>query len=72
MSWVKVKQRLPEIGWVMTHEKLTSPAIGIRWFGRNEKFITPRTMEEGGDLDCTYFVTHWRELPEPPGELNEK
>jgi hypothetical protein len=70
-SWIEVKKRLPiESGWVMTFEKATSGGVRVRWFQVNSgKFIQPRMTKDFGEMDCTYFVTHWRSIPPVPKEL---
>lgn len=66
-EWVSVDERLPEAGWVLTCEKITSgTGVRSRWFRADGKFVEVHTIAEGGDIDCSYFVTHWMPLPAPP------
>jgi len=73
MNWIKVSDRLPQLGeevnvYIPSHHAVRSLSRGIRWEGDSEYFW--RNAYGGDNYHAMEMITHWRPLPEPPKEAN--
>ena len=58
----------PDNGWISVKDKLPEPYENVLVFGNFNGIATYRVdyLDDYGRWFRTFYVTHWRTLPEPP------